>query len=109
MAAGLRPQRRPDYVLGLESVGSDADTPKDRYGTLDRLGLRTDELRRYEDFQGLTVQSGESRYGTVCLLVAVLSQGLRNGLGTEGCSPEGLDTIAELLEGPAVDPSAPKG
>ena len=31
-----------------------------------------------------------------CLLVAVPGQGLREGLSAEGCSPEGLDTIAEL-------------
>ncbi len=35
------------------------------------------------------------------MLVAVPVQGLRNGFGTEGCSPEGLDTVAELLEWPA--------
>jgi hypothetical protein len=31
-----------------------------------------------------------------CLLVAHPVQGLREGIGDEGCSPEGLDTIAEL-------------
>ena len=31
-----------------------------------------------------------------CLFVAVPGQGLREGFSAEGCSPEGLDTIAEL-------------
>lgn len=87
----------PDYVLALESFGADADEPKDPYGTLNWLGLSTDELGRYEDFRGLSVWSGKSRFGTVCLLVAHPGQGLREGIGDEGCSPEGLDTIADLV------------
>lgn len=87
----------PDYVLALKSVGADADEPKDPHGTLNLLGLSTDELRRYEDFRGLGVWSGESRYGTACLLVAHPGQGLREGIGDERCSPEGLDTIADLV------------
>ena len=89
----------PDYVLALKSFGADADEPKDPHGTLNSLGLSTDELGRYEDFRGLSVWSGESRYGTACLLVAHPRQGLREGIGDEGCSPEGLDTIAELEVG----------
>ncbi|WP_421742050.1 hypothetical protein [Cellulomonas sp.] len=85
-----------DYVLALESVGADADEPKDNHGTLDALNLSADEMRRYEDVGGLSVWSGESRYGTTCLLVAHPGQGLREGIGAEVCSPEGLDPIADL-------------
>ena len=52
------PQDAPDYVLALASVGADADDPRDPHGTLNRLGLSTDELRQYEDFRGLSVWSG---------------------------------------------------
>ena len=86
----------PDYVLALKSVGDDADAPNDRHGTLNSLGISADELRRYEDFQGLNVWSGESRDGMTCLLVAVPVQGLREGYSAEGCSPEGLGIIADL-------------
>ncbi|TFC04380.1 hypothetical protein E3O42_05135 [Cryobacterium adonitolivorans] len=120
----------PDFVLGLESVGADADGPKDPHGTLDRLGLSSDKLRRYEDFGYLSVWSGESRQGTACLLVAHPVQGLSEGIGAEGCSPDGLDTIADFVQIPtgsltrfvlkgdhvdvymfmrAADPSAPRG
>ena len=44
----------------------------------------------------LNVWSGESRFGMTCLFVAVPEQGIREGNGAEGCSPEGLDTIAEM-------------
>ncbi len=84
----------PDYVLALESV---AVAPDDPHGILDALGISPDELRRYEDFRGLSVWSGESRYGLTCLLVAVPGQGLREGLSAEGCSPGGLEPIAELV------------
>jgi hypothetical protein len=98
---GVQPRAQdplaPDYVLALKSVGADADEPEDKHGTLDVLGLSTEELGRYEDFRGLSVWSGESRYGTACLLVAHPVQGLREGIGAEGCSPEGLDTIADLV------------
>jgi hypothetical protein len=93
----------PDYVLALESVGVEADEPKDPHGTLNSLGLSTDELGRYEDFRGLSVWSGASRYGMTCLLVAHPGQGLREGIGDEGCAPEGLDTIAELEYSGNVD------
>jgi hypothetical protein len=86
----------PEYVLPLESVGADADQPKDPHGTLKMLGLTADELRQYEDFRGLSVWSGESRDGMACLLVAHPVQGLLEGIGDARCSPEGLDTIAEV-------------
>jgi len=98
----------PDHVLALKSVGAAADRPNDHHGTLDALGISRDELTRYEDFQGpvvrdlhgiglpLNVWSGESRSGMTCLFVAVPEQGIREGNGAEGCSPEGLDTITEL-------------
>jgi hypothetical protein len=86
----------PDYVLALKSFGVEADKPKDLHGTLDSLGLSSDQLGRYQDFQGLGVWSGESRSGMACLLLAHPGQGLREGIGDEACSPEGLDTIAEL-------------
>lgn len=82
-------------MLELKSVGADADKPNDKHGTLDAHGISPDELRRYEDFQGLNVWSGESRYGVTCLLVAVPVQGLREGLSGEGCSLGGHDTIAD--------------
>lgn len=85
----------PDFVLALESVGADADEPQDNLGTLDALGLSANELRQYEDFRGLSVWSGESRYGTVCLLVADFAIRERNG--AEGCSPKGLETVAEVV------------
>lgn len=88
-----------DYVLAVKSVGADADQPKDLHGTLKGLGISTDELRRYEDFLGLNVWSGESRYGMTCLFVAVPGQGLREGFGAEGCSPKGIDTITEFVDG----------
>ena len=93
-------QLAPDYVLALESVGAEADKPNDRYGTLTGLGISSDELRRYEDFRGMNVWSGESRYGIACLLVAVPLQGLREGFGAEGCSPGGLDITVDLVDGP---------
>jgi len=96
-----------DYVLALESVGADADEPKDNHGTLNALGLSADEMRRYEDVGGLSVWSGESRYGTTCLLVAHPGQGLREGIGAEACSPIGIDPIAEL--GPLGSCCAPPG
>ncbi|MET4638417.1 hypothetical protein [Mycetocola sp. 2940] len=87
----------PDYVLALESVGAVSDVPKDPHGTLDRLGLGAGDMRRYENFGYLSVWSGESRYGTVCLLVAHPVQGLDEGIGAEACSPDSVDTIADLL------------
>ena len=86
----------PDYVLALKAVGEEADAPNDLHGTLAALGIRADELRRYEDFDGLNVWSGESRYGMACVFVAVPGQGLREGYGAEGCSPDGLDAMANL-------------
>ena len=68
----------------------------DRHGVLESFGISPDELRRYDDFDGLNIWSGESRYGMACLFVAVPVQGIREGYGTEGCSLEGFDTIAEL-------------
>ena len=85
-----------DYVLELTSFGAEADKPKDRHGTLDLLGLSSEQMARYQDFRGLGVWSGESRSGMTCLLLAHPVQGLREGIGDEACSPEGLDTIAEL-------------
>ena len=87
--------RAPDFVLALETVGADADEPHDNLGTLDALGLSANELRQYEDFGGLRVWSGESRYGMVCLLVADFAIRERNG--AEGCSPKGLETVAEVV------------
>lgn len=90
------PQDAPDYVLALASVGADADDPRDPHGTLDQLGLSTDDLRQYDDFRGLSVWSGESRSGAACLLVAHPVQGLNEGIGDAVCFPRGFDTIAEL-------------
>jgi hypothetical protein len=85
----------PDFVLGLKSVGADTDEPQDRLGTLDALGLSANELRQYENFRDFRVWSGESRYGMVCLFVE--DQGIREYNGAEGCSPRGLDTVAEVM------------
>jgi hypothetical protein len=85
----------PDFVLALESVGADADEPQDNLGTLDALGLNANDLRQYENFGGLRVWSGESRYGMVCLLLA--DYGIRERNGAEGCSPKGLETVAEVV------------
>ncbi|MDQ0674495.1 hypothetical protein QFZ36_002056 [Pseudarthrobacter siccitolerans] len=89
------PTPGPDFVLALKSVGADADEPQDRLGTLDALGLSANELRQYENFNGLRVWSGESRYGMVCLLLA--DQAIREFNGAEGCSPRGLETVAEVV------------
>jgi len=84
----------PDHVLALESAAAE---PIDRHGTLDLLGLSSDELRQYEGFGGLWVWSGESRYGTTCLLVAHPGQGLLEGIGDAQCSPDdGIDTVADI-------------
>lgn len=104
----------PDYVLALESVGADADQPKDPHDTLDLLGLRADALRQYEDFRGLSIWSGESRDGMDCLLVAHHTQGLLEGIGDAQCSPEGIDTIADVplcsgCEAPGVFTGLPTG
>lgn len=88
--------RSADFVLTLESVGADADEPKDPHGTLDRLGLNVDEMRRYEDIGYLSVWSGDSRDGKVCLLVAHPGQGLNEGIGFERCEPEGVGIIGYL-------------
>ena len=85
----------PDFVLALESVGADADEPQDNLGTLDALGLSANELRQYKNFGRHRVWSGESRYGTVCLLVA--DYAIRERNGAEGCSPKGLETVAEMV------------
>jgi hypothetical protein len=85
----------PDFVLALKSVGADTDEPQDNLGTLDAMGLSANELRQYENFGDFRVWSGESRYGMVCLLVATHSIRERNG--AEGCSPKGLDTVAEVM------------
>jgi hypothetical protein len=85
----------PDFVLALKSVGADADEPKDNLGTLDALGLSANELRQYENFGPHRVWSGESRYGMVCLLVA--DEAIRERNGAEGCSPKGLETVAEIV------------
>jgi len=85
-----------DFVLALESVGADADEPKDPHGTLDRLGLDVDEMRRYQDIGYLSVWSGDSRDGTACLLVAHPGQGLNEGIGTEVCDDEGAHIVADL-------------
>ncbi|MCR2784008.1 MULTISPECIES: hypothetical protein [unclassified Microbacterium] len=86
----------PEYVLELQAVGADVDEPKDPHGTLTMLGLSPGELRQYENYRGLSIWSGESRHGTACLLVAHPVQGLLEGIGDARCSPEGLDTIADL-------------
>ncbi len=86
----------PHEILALRSVGADADQPNDRHGVLELLGISPDELRRYDDFDGLNIWSGESRDGMTCLFVAVPGQGIREGYGSEGCSPEGFDTVVEL-------------
>ncbi|MBD1540310.1 hypothetical protein HTS88_19535 [Pseudarthrobacter oxydans] len=88
-------QHRADRVLALEWVGADTDEPQDNLGTLDALGLSANELRQYENFNGHRVWSGESRYGTVCLLVADDAIPEKNGV--EGCSPKGLETVAEVV------------
>jgi hypothetical protein len=85
----------PDFVLALKSAGADTDEPQDRLGTLDALGLSANELRQYENFREFRVWSGESRYGMVCLFVA--DQAIRESNGAEGCSPRGLETVAEVV------------
>lgn len=79
----------------MKSVGADTDEPQDNLGTLDAMGLSANELRQYENFNEFRVWSGESRYGMVCLLVA--DQAIRERNGTEGCSPKGLETVAEIV------------
>ena len=86
----------PHEALALRSEGEPADRPRDRQGVLERLGIRLDELRRYESVDGLSVWSGESRYGMVCLFIALPAQGISEGYGAEGCAPEGYITIAEM-------------
>ena len=78
----------PEYVLELTSFGAEADKPKDRHGTLDSLGLSSDQMVRYQDFRGLGVWSGESRSGMACLLLAHPVQGLREGIGDERVPPK---------------------
>ena len=85
----------PDFVLALESGGAGADEPQDNLGTLDALGLSANELRQYVNVNGYRVWSGESRYGMVCLLVA--DDAIRAKNGAEGCSPKGLETVAEVV------------
>ena len=85
----------PDFVVALKSVGADTDEPLDRLGTLDALGLSANELRQYENLRDFRVWSGESRYGIVGLFVE--DQGIRDYNGAEGCSPRGLDTVAEVM------------
>jgi hypothetical protein len=93
----------PDHVLALTSDGAAADLPSDPGGKLNALGISRDELKRYEDFQGpdvwkINVWSGESRYGMICLLLAVADQPISDGgRAAEGCSLKGLDTIADLM------------
>lgn len=82
----------PDFVLALKS---DADEPQDNHGTLDALGLSANELRQYENFGPHRVWSGQLRYGMVCLLVA--DEAIRERNGAEGCSPKGLETVAEIV------------
>jgi hypothetical protein len=88
--------RPPDFVLELISDGADGDEPKDPHGTLDRLGLNVEKMRRYEDFGYLGVWSGNSRLGTDCLLAAHPVQGLHEGIGVESCAAGGADAIADL-------------
>ncbi|ASD22479.1 hypothetical protein B7495_10580 [Cryobacterium sp. LW097] len=88
----------PDAILGLVSEGTEADEPNDPHGTLNRLGLNADAMRRYETYGYLTVWSGKSRYGSTCLLVAHPVQGLNEGIGAEACSPDGDETIADLAQ-----------
>ncbi|WP_404430932.1 hypothetical protein LG299_13085 [Microbacterium lacus] len=92
--------RVPDYGPTADhflEVKSTAAEPKDPHGTLDLLGLRSEELQQYEDFGGLSLWSGESRNGTECLLVAHPGQGLLEGIGDARCAPDGLDTIADIV------------
>lgn len=86
----------PEQVLALKPVGAGVHQPRDPHKILDLLGLTLDELRQFDDFRGLHVWSGESRYGTTCLLVAHPLQGLQEGIGDAQCSPDGIDTIADL-------------
>lgn len=90
----------PDFVLQLVSDGADVDEPEDPHGTLNRLGLDSEEMRRFENFGYLSVWSGESRYGTTCVLVAHPVQGLNEGIHAEACSPGGQVTIADLTQSP---------
>ncbi len=92
---GLYPTS-PHEVLALVSVGAVVDRPNDRHGALASLGISVDQLRRYEDFDGLNVWSGESHAGMTCVFVAVPRQGLREGYSGEGCAPEGFSAMAEL-------------
>ncbi|MGN8552490.1 UNVERIFIED_CONTAM: hypothetical protein OHV15_07890 [Microbacterium sp. SLM126] len=86
----------PEYRLELQHEGADVAQPKDPHAILDLLGLDAGKLRQYEGFRQLKVWSGESRFGTTCLLVAHPLQGLQEGIGDAQCSAEGIDTIADL-------------
>jgi hypothetical protein len=92
---GLYPTS-PHEILSLVSVGAEVDRPNDRHGVLASLGIGLDQLRRYEDFDGLNVWSGVSHAGMTCVFVAVPRQGLREGYSGEGCAPEGFNAMAEL-------------
>ena len=93
----------PDHVLALTSNGAAADQPHDPGGKLNALGISPGELKRYEDFHGpevysIAVWSGESRYGMTCLLLSHAGQPISDGGGAaEGCSLQGLDTIADII------------
>jgi len=83
----------PDAVLALVSIGAEADEPRDPRGTLALLGLNVDELRQYQNFDGIKVWSGQSRSGMVCLFV-VLDD--REASSAQGCSPDGLEPTADM-------------
>jgi hypothetical protein len=93
----LAPEREVTTADFLLAEVPDGATPPDPHGSLDRLGLQAKDLQRYQDFEQLGVWSGLSHFGTTCLLVANPNQGLNDELGTEGCSPPGVDTPADLL------------
>lgn len=83
---------RPDFVLQLQGPAGDDQEITDMSSSITWLGLESDELLRFEDFRGFRVWSGPTRYGTDCLIISRVDQ----GLAALGCSPAGLATIADL-------------
>lgn len=83
--------RPPDYVLHLVPQSPD-DAPRVYIGGyLAQFGIDDEDLRRFEDFRGFSVWSGESRYGTDCVLVTHRQEG-----GTGGCAADGLVPTVDL-------------
>ncbi|MGC5171012.1 hypothetical protein ACLQ2Q_10195 [Microbacterium sp. DT81.1] len=83
---------RPDFVLQLQGPAGDEQEITDMNSSITWLGLDPEQLLRFEDFRGFRVWSGPTQYGTDCLIISRVDQ----GLAALGCSPAGLATIADL-------------